>query len=117
MGVVGYGPYYRATETAYDTLRWRSSIHMPRWASRIDLRVVSVRVERVQDIVQHPDEIEMEGIVYDADWLMVGPCDADYGGLFEQFADRWQSINGKRPGCSWEANPPVWCVEFERVKP
>lgn len=45
------GVFYRATHSpADDTSRWRPSIHMPRWASRLTLEVTDVRVERVQDI-------------------------------------------------------------------
>jgi hypothetical protein len=45
-----YGPYYRATEPAPETMRWRSPIFMPRWASRLTLVVTEVRLERLGDI-------------------------------------------------------------------
>lgn len=90
------------------------SIHMPRECSRITLEIVSVRVERLQDISR--DDAMAEGIVIQRDggfaladtthYHFVDPRDS-YGSL-------WESING--PG-SWDANPWVWCVEFKVVKP
>ncbi len=81
---------------------WRPSIHMPRWASRILLRVTSVRVERVQDISERDAWAEgCEG------------CDDDVTGGstgFGGFAELWDSIYG-----NWDANPWVWVIEFERV--
>jgi hypothetical protein len=84
--------------------RWHPSIHMPRWASRITLEVVSVRVERLKVISgdgAYAEGINQQGIGSDA-------------AMVKSFSDLWESING--PG-SWEANPWVWVVEFKRVKP
>jgi hypothetical protein len=89
--------------------KWRPSIHMPRWASRITLEVKGVRVERLQDISE--DDARAEGVKpldYAAHHVAAG-CGARIA--FEQI---WNSING--PG-AWEANPWVWVVSFERVKP
>lgn len=84
--------------------RWRPSIHMPRWASRITLEVTGVRVERLQEI---SDEDSLaEGIYPTSTGLYPGSPRAAYSRL-------WESING--PG-SWDANPWVWCVEFKRVE-
>lgn len=80
--------------------KWRPSIHMPRWASRITLEVKDVRVERVQDISY--DYAVSEGVRYDTT-----PLDA--------FIWLWDSINAKR-GHGWDTNPWVWVVEFKRVK-
>lgn len=89
----------------------RPSIHMPRWASRILLEIVSVRVERLQEISE-ADAIA-EGIK--------GTCDGAFHveddrfrspSAIESYARLWESING--PG-SWAANPFVWVVEFKRV--
>lgn len=102
------GVYRADPECKYDVERWRPSIHMPRWASRILLEIVSVRVERLQDI--GVDEIEAEGVVTsDADIMQHG-CRArvlDWQRL-------WESINGAG---SWDANPWVWAVEFKQVTP
>lgn len=103
MGGGAYGPYYRATEVAPDTLSWKPSIHMPRWASRITLEVTGVRVERLQDISE-------------ADAVAEGVKNSLHlpGGRFatENYAHLWWTINGDG---SWEANPWVWAVEFKRV--
>lgn len=86
-------------------LRWRPSIHMPRWASRITLEVTGVRVERLQDI-SGPD-CWAEGIE------CAGWDSEKYGSVTHCYRDLWESING--PG-SWEKNPWVWVVEFKRVE-
>lgn len=88
-------------------LRWHPSIHMPREAARIFLRVTDVRVERLQSM-SHEDA-EQEG------------CWCDEGGLAmprDKFAEVWDStIKPKdRPTYGWEANPWVWAIEFERCE-
>ena len=85
-------------------IRWRPSIHMPRSASRITLEVVSVRVERLDEISE--EDAKAEG--YKSQSIMENP---DAGRLW--FRDLWESING--PG-SWAKNPFVWVVEFKRVE-
>ena len=82
--------------------KWRPSIHMPRWASRITLEVTGVRVERVQDI--SIGDAYAEGIS-DGNWL--SPV--------EKFILLWDGIYAKR-GYSWESNAWVWVVEFEVTK-
>ena len=92
--------------------KWKPSIHMPRWASRITLEVVSIRVERLQDI-SDKDAIA-EGI-QKADFGFVD-CTEKGNRVFSAklgFEKLWNSING--PG-SWDSNPWVWRVEFKRVK-
>lgn len=102
--------------------RWTPSIHMPRWASRILLEIVSVRVERLQDISESDAMAEgikgrkvwsdtrigghmVYGLGSDNDWC-VTPQQA--------FWELWESINGEE---SRGANPWVWVVEFKRVLP
>jgi hypothetical protein len=90
--------------------RWVPSIHMPRWASRITLEILGVRVERLQSICQYDaaNEIGMDSatVAYGHD-----AC-AD-------FASLWDSLNVKRSGgaYSWASNPWVWCLSFRRVTP
>lgn len=96
---------------AQGSTHWRPSIHMPRWASRITLEIVDVRVERLHEITG--EDAEREGIerfggwwrdyLHDGEALITG---------FASFASLWESING--PG-SWAANPWVWRVEFRRL--
>ncbi|EPL2028792.1 hypothetical protein L4Z02_000352 [Pseudomonas aeruginosa] len=96
-----------------DQARWRPSIHMPRWASRILLEITSVRVERLQDISEKQalaEGVELEG---------EGVCFAGAPGTAsdtpeESFKLLWELINGAG---SWKANPWVWVVEFKRVTP
>jgi len=82
--------------------RWQSPIHMPRWASRITLKVMDVRVKRVQEIDTWGIECE-------------GYPDVGYVPLARRdwFIDLWDSINAKR-GFSWRSNPWVWVIKFER---
>lgn len=105
---------YRADYEDDDPLRldgmyitWRPSIHMPREAARIFLKVKDVRAERLQSIT--PQEIKAEGL--------------DVLGLTKQMTvkawmDLWNStVKGadiQRYG--WAANPWVWVIEFERCE-
>lgn len=117
-----------ADEDAHWT--WRPSIHMPRWASRITLRVTDVRVERLQDITE--EEAKAEG-VESAAMVVNGSSEgtryrdylsrtemsrADVAEWFvspvDSYRSLWDSING--PG-AWDANPWVWRVGFEKVTP
>ena len=92
---------------------WRSSIHMPRWASRITLQVESVRVERLQDITQKDAIAEGAPESHsDIDRISRHFGYQDFSRSW--FAQTWEDING--PG-AWEANPWVWAISFERVKP
>lgn len=91
-------------------LLWRSPIFMPRWASRLTLEVVSVRVERLQDITE--EDVYAEGAVTVENARREGTSVP-----LRLFAWLWDSINGKRPGCSWDDNPWVWVVEFKAVTP
>lgn len=90
---------------------WRPSIHMPRWASRITLEIVSVRVERLQDISR--EDVNAEGTAWGGP-----PGYTSCHGLPPEkwpafhFGCLWRSINGKD---SWDANPWVWVIEFKRV--
>ena len=91
-------------------VKWRPSIFMPRWASRITLEVTGIRVEKLQDISE--EDAKAEGMT------LRNPRDisGDHGNagyLISEFMGLWESING--PG-SWDANPWVWIVEFRRVE-
>ncbi len=78
--------------------KWNPSIHMPREAARIFLRVTDVRVERLQ-------EIDDDGIV--SEGLAIG----------DPFDELWDSTIKKadRALYGWDANPWVWVIEFERI--
>ena len=81
------------------------SIHMPRWASRITLEITNIRAEKLQKISDL--EARMEGVDPTTSGGVMG-CKRG-------FMDLWDSINSKRPGCSWSDNPWVWVVEFRKV--
>ena len=87
--------------------RWRPSIHMFREYSRIDLLIKDVRVERLQDITNEDTLKEGIGHLFGYDESKGPPRDGR-----QRFYELWQSING----CdSWDANPWVWVVEFEKL--
>ena len=92
--------------------RWKPSIHMPRWASRISMEIVSVRAERLQDITD--DDIDDEGVTLESARTL-GASLADDARMREWWAAGWDAINGKR--APWASNPWVWRVEFKRLAP
>lgn len=85
----------------------RPSLFMPRHATRSLLRIVSVRVERLQDIS------EADAMAEGAEPVLVPP-DGGSCPHYQGFMELWKSING---AVSWDANPWVWVIEFERVTP
>lgn len=89
---------YKASDIINGDARWRPSIHMPKEAARIFLRVTAVRVERLQDCgnAQAKDE----------------GCTCCI-----QFARIWDSTIKKSDLAlyGWDANPYVWVIEFERI--
>ena len=91
-------------------IRWRPSIHMPREAARIFLKVKAIRVEKLQDIsetdaiaegVNHQWEINHNG-----EKTLKKVCTT----VFKEF---WDSLNEKN-GYGWDTNPWVWVIEFEK---
>ncbi|WP_241723043.1 morphogenetic protein [Raoultella sp. HC6] len=105
---------YRATtpEDWPDGGRWRPSIHMPRWASRILLEITDVRVERLNSISE--EDAQAEGMELTG-WRPTY-SDPDSGGEvwtpYDNFAQLWESIYGEE---SWKANNWVWVIEFKVV--
>jgi hypothetical protein len=96
--------------------RWRPSIHMPRWASRLTLIVTDVRVERLQDITNedciaegvlvHPNEnAPRSGPTQDTFARRYGLI-SHYGAGYQRI---WEAINGKG---SWAENPWVAAYTF-----
>ena len=82
---------------------WKPSIHMPKEAARIWLKVTNVRAERLQDITE--DGAEAEGCF-------------DYTSTALGFPDVWDSTIKKSDldRCGWDANPWAWVIEFERCE-
>lgn len=104
-GVITQGDDHRPIKEG-ERGKWRPSIFMPRWASRITLEITGVRVERLQDI-SHEDALA-EG-AKDEDAGSYGFPVTSYA--IGNFRLLWDSINAKR-GYSWESNPWVWVIEF-----
>lgn len=94
--------------------KWRSPVLMPRWASRITLEVVSVRVERLQDISEADAWLEGVRPAGVSEYPNDGSLDSvePQSATIQEFAKRWDESNGKG---SWEANPWVWAIEFRKA--
>jgi hypothetical protein len=102
----------------FDAPKWRPSILMPRWASRLILRVVSVRAERVQQISGADVLAEGVGEPWNSRGIEAagGMTPEHEAGLRDRFMGAWCEAYGER-GTAWDPNPWVWAVEFERVTP
>ncbi|EPF4179736.1 hypothetical protein ACSSD7_001134 [Vibrio cholerae] len=94
---------------------WRPSIHMPRTASRLTLKVTDVRIEKLQDITE--DQCWKEGIEHidgQFDIYQLSEMAKTFDGTFEDakasFACLWDSIYK-----DWHQNPYVWVIEFEVI--
>lgn len=108
--------------------KWRPSIHMPKEAARIFIRVKAVRVERLWDITD--DQCEAEGVVgwtKDGKLYKYAPADSEGDGPAWKWQDcpttpqeamrrAWNATvkPSDLPLYGWEANPWVWVIEFER---
>jgi hypothetical protein len=106
--------YYKADDNNF-FCTWHPSIHMPKEAARIFLKVTDVRVERLQDITD--DGAKAEG----ANWKNgknVGWEEKMRRTAVERFAEIWESTIKKTDKHihGWNANPYVWVVEFERCE-
>ena len=112
--------YYRADARKYisgtglytdsKAVKWRPSIFMPRWASRIMLEVKSVRAERLGDMTQV--DAKAEGVTSNEERF--GFKDQSFVHTHKwQFINLWESINGTG---SWDTKQLVWVDEFFRVK-
>jgi hypothetical protein len=104
---LSFGYVYKADGENIDHLgnviKWHPSIHMPKEAARIWLKVTDVRVERLQDMTD--DDAEAEGCF-------------DYTSTALGFPDVWDSTIKKSDldRYGWDASPWVWVIEFERCE-
>lgn len=101
--------------------KWKPSIHMPRWASRINLEITDVRVERVQEISKEDaiaEGIESQPRRYgkDLDWKYYGKWLEKHNQWsscpINSFESLWNAIYGVN---AWDLNPWVWVVAFKKV--
>ena len=88
---------------------WRPSIHMPKEAARIFLRVTSVKAQRLQDITEN--DAKAEGF----NSIDIDECEEYEFTAVDDFALGWSDIYWKDKSRCWEANPWVWVIEFERM--
>lgn len=109
--------WYKADDNSWisEGLHWHPSIHMPKEAARIWLKVTDVRVEHLQDITE--DGAKAEG----ANWKNgqnVGWEEKMKRTATERFAEIWDSTIKKSDidRYGWEANPWVWVIDFERCE-
>ena len=109
---------------------WHPSIHMPKEAARIWLKVTGVRVERLQEITE--EQTEEEGFLFTPPCLhrtgenycdIDGPCESNtkYCDMSsgELFGKVWWNSTIKKSDLDrygWAANPWVWVIEFERCE-
>ncbi|MDV2400292.1 hypothetical protein [Vibrio cholerae] len=108
-------PVYFATCGGDSESKWKPSIHMPRAASRLTLKVTDVRIERVQDITE--EQCWKEGVEHidgQFDIHQLSEMAKTFDGTFEDakalFACLWDSIYQ-----NWKENPYVWVIEFEVI--
>lgn len=115
--VDGVRGIYSPESDVHVPFRWRPSIHMPRWASRILLEITDVRVERLNTISE--EDVDAEGFAGDYPTsvfpnLFPGePKDWSHLSMRGCYGVLWKSIYGEE---SWKANPWVWVIEFKRVE-
>lgn len=113
--------WYKADDNSWmpEGLHWKPSIHMPKEAVRIWLKVTDVRVERLQECGEGwCVDIEKEGIVTPQDAILYISDDAFHNALRMEFQKNWESTIKKSDldRYGWDANPWVWVIEFERCE-
>lgn len=120
--------HYRATHPEGAMVqggKWRPSIHMPRWASRITLEVTELRVQRLNEISE--EDARAEGMDWASPLILPGervneddredPREVGYSsGSFalQNFRKLWDHSNGSK--APWANNPWVWAITFRRVQ-
>ncbi|MGK4567818.1 hypothetical protein [Flavobacterium sp. 3HN19-14] len=119
--------FYFKWKAGESPFKWTPGIHMPKEACRIFLKVKSVNVQRLQSI--STDDIKSEGVNFPGHYVLGVENNAlsflpegknlsdnpatHEENLFAQWAELWCKINGRE---SWDANPWVWIIEFERIE-
>lgn len=88
------------------SIKWKSSVHMPREASRITLEITEVKVKRLWDI-------DLNDCVEEGIELLCPALDYPNVELFRYFRSYWDSANKKHP---WNSNPWVWVYDFKLIE-
>lgn len=112
-GTDGTEYLYKADNVDYANPKWKPSIHMPKEACRLRLKIKSIRVERLQEISEQDaisEGIELIGNRYKQ--YLSTRLDKTVENPIYSYMTLWESINGVG---SWEKNPYVWVIEFERA--
>jgi hypothetical protein len=101
--------FYKASheKEVDEDIKWKPSIFMPRWASRITLEITGVRVERLQEIKEKDAKAEGSPTLKGCQHTLKG-----YRYLLS-FERLWDSINGKK--YPWSSNPWVWVIKFKKL--
>nr|DAL52964.1 MAG TPA_asm: ASCH domain protein [Caudoviricetes sp.] len=110
---------YKADGNYTEEDKWKPSIHMPKDATRIFLKITSVKIERLKDIT-HRGVID-EGTPYYEEMFKFNIClgqDKAEFFLKSSFKDLWNSTVNKKDieKYGWNANPYVWVIEFELIE-
>lgn len=116
--------YFHGISMNVPVTAWHPSIHMPREAARIFLKVTDVRVERLHEITAEGalhegcgtgSEIDPSSFSIPDEWYTKNNLDCDYDRA--SFAALWQSTIPKKQldTYGWDANPFVWVIEFDRL--
>lgn len=100
----------------HKSMKWKPSIHMPKKAARLFLKVTNIRVERLQDITEADaiaEGIYMNYPIVYRDYLQKDHSRTGFDNPIESFFSLWGFINGE---ASLKSNAWVWVIEFERVE-
>ena len=121
---------YRADAPDDDSKKWKPSLFMRRWASRLVVEVLKVRLERLQEISEadaiaegilaetlppDPDNFHPPGSYGYVTGMEPFPKGSIYPRAQEAYRDLWDKINAEG-GNEWSSNPWVWVIEFRRVE-
>lgn len=102
--------WFRADGRDHSGIRWRDASSMPRWASRLALEVLRVRVEHLQAIGEL--DARAEGVrLRDA----IGTYPEALFSARSEFATEWNAEHADEHDALWAANPWVWATRFRRV--
>ena len=116
-GIHAYKADFKEVAAEYVPVpKWKPSIHMPKSAARIFLKINDVKVERLQSISE--EDAQREGVKYDLSLEFNQYLNYEKGiyqcqTAVESFKSLWSEINGEK---SWSENPFVWVIQFERVE-
>ena len=122
---IPFDTYVDASGVTHERVPWKPSIHMPKEAARIWLKVTDVRVERLQEITEEQASAEgtnpWDEACYENNGWHPTLSDPDSGGepnMVDGFHKLWNSTikNSDLDRYGWNANPWVWVIKFERCE-